>query len=290
MKHAFLIIAHNNIRILNILIEMLDDYRNDIYLLIDKKSKIKQSEIIPCKNSTLFNLERIDIRWGDYSQIKAELSLLKEAHKHDNYSYYHLLSGNDLPIKSQDYIHNFFKTHNGYEFIGFAQGQKAKCDCYNKVMKYHFFTKYYKGPLLIKIFFFIIRYIIEKIVNRVIKRTEDINFKKGCNWFSITNNCCEFILSKEYFIRKRFSFTRCGDEIFIQSLVYNSPFYNKCFCTSIEFEGCMREIDWNRGKPYVWTINDKEELCQSNKLFARKFSETDIHICTFIQEKLTKHN
>ena len=38
-----------------------------------------------------------------------------------------------------------------------------------------------------------------------------------------------------------------------------------------EYEGCMRLIDWKRGNPYVWTIADKEELEQSNRLFARKF-------------------
>lgn len=36
MKHAFLIIAHNELRILNILLNMLDDSRNDIYLHLDK--------------------------------------------------------------------------------------------------------------------------------------------------------------------------------------------------------------------------------------------------------------
>ena len=35
--------------------------------------------------------------------------------------------------------------------------------------------------------------------------------------------------------------------------------------------GCMRLIDWKRGNPYVWTLADKEELEQSNRLFARKF-------------------
>lgn len=291
MKHAYLIIAHNNTRILNILIETLDDLRNDIYLLIDKKSKIKDSDINLCKYSRLFKLERtIDIRWGDYSQIKAELYLMKEAHQRYDYSYYHLLSGNDLPIKNQDYIHSFFLAHKGYEFIGFAQGEKAESDCFNKVMRYHFFTKYYKGALLQKIFFFAIRLAVEKIINTLIKRKENIHFKKGCNWFSITNDCCHFILSKEKFIENRFKFTKCCDEIFLQSLIYNSSFYNKCFCTTIEFEGCMRKIDWNRGKPYVWTMNDKDELCQSNKLFARKFSEQDINIALFLKEQLTKKN
>lgn len=36
MKHAFLIIAHNEYPVLEVLLSMLDDERNDIYLHIDK--------------------------------------------------------------------------------------------------------------------------------------------------------------------------------------------------------------------------------------------------------------
>ena len=39
MKHAFLIIAHHEERILRVLLDMLDDARNDIYLHIDCRAK-----------------------------------------------------------------------------------------------------------------------------------------------------------------------------------------------------------------------------------------------------------
>ena len=39
MKHAFLIIAHNEYPVLEVLLSMLDDERNDIYLHIDKRAK-----------------------------------------------------------------------------------------------------------------------------------------------------------------------------------------------------------------------------------------------------------
>ena len=40
MKHAYLIMAYNNLDILEKLLKLLDDGRNDIYLYIDKKLKI----------------------------------------------------------------------------------------------------------------------------------------------------------------------------------------------------------------------------------------------------------
>lgn len=110
MKHAFLIIAHNELRILNILLTMLDDSRNDIYLHLDKKWKLNIQYLYhPQKANFFFVKKRMDIRWGDISSIKLEFKLFRMAYENGPYMYYHLLSGVDLPIKSQDYIHEFFK-------------------------------------------------------------------------------------------------------------------------------------------------------------------------------------
>lgn len=37
MKHAYLIMAHNQFHILEVLLNLIDDERNDIFLHIDKK-------------------------------------------------------------------------------------------------------------------------------------------------------------------------------------------------------------------------------------------------------------
>lgn len=47
MKHAYLIIAHSNLKQLQQLLLLLDDPRNDIYIHIDKKSKLNLNEIAP---------------------------------------------------------------------------------------------------------------------------------------------------------------------------------------------------------------------------------------------------
>lgn len=117
MKHAFLIIAHSQYDILKVLVELLDHPNSDIFILIDKKSPLPKNLI--CRFSTLHLLsKRIDIRWGDISQIKAELLLFKAALSFGGYSYYHLLSGVDLPIKPLNYIFDFFKRNDGKEFVG----------------------------------------------------------------------------------------------------------------------------------------------------------------------------
>ena len=53
MKHAYLIIAHSEYPILQILLSMLDEYGNDVYLHIDKRAKVLHREL----KSAEFNLQ-----------------------------------------------------------------------------------------------------------------------------------------------------------------------------------------------------------------------------------------
>jgi hypothetical protein len=72
MKHAYLIIAHHEFDILNMLIQAIDDERNDIFIHFDKK--VRNCPSLTTHYSNLYILEkRIDIRWGHCSQIEAEL-------------------------------------------------------------------------------------------------------------------------------------------------------------------------------------------------------------------------
>ena len=78
-KHAYLIVAHNNFYILEKLIRLIDDTRNDIYLHIDKKTKNFDFEYfkkIP-KHSNIYFIKRLNVGWGAFSLIKTELSLFK---------------------------------------------------------------------------------------------------------------------------------------------------------------------------------------------------------------------
>ena len=48
-----------------------------------------------------------------------------------------------------------------------------------------------------------------------------------------------------------------------------------------------REIDWSRGKPYVWQIHNYDLLIKSNALFARKFDPNNLEIADALYETLT---
>ena len=61
--HAYLILAHNNWDLLQILIRSIDDVRNEIFLHID--AKVQAIPEFKTEKSQLHVLEkRVDVRWG----------------------------------------------------------------------------------------------------------------------------------------------------------------------------------------------------------------------------------
>lgn len=75
MRHAYLIIAHNNEPLLQMLISILDDNRNDIYVHIDRKADFDGSTLRTSNSLLTILHERYDARWGDFSLVEAELEL-----------------------------------------------------------------------------------------------------------------------------------------------------------------------------------------------------------------------
>lgn len=278
--------AHGSLELLQVLVSMLDDERNDIFLHVDKKSNMLEGVMLATSHARLFILQnRIDVRWGNLSQIKAEYALFEEAFRHGPYAYYHLLSGQDLPIKSQDFIHRFFDLHQGKEFVGVNRGEEFEWDCRRKMMRYWLLTRFSRSKfgVLNAVTKRINKYL--SVVLSLVLHREKMNFAKGANWVSITHPCVEYVISQKPFVLQRFNFTYCPDEFFVQTLVWNHPqFREALYCEGDEYEGCMRLIDWKRGNPYVWTMADQKEILASNRLFARKFSEQDMNIVHWIKD------
>lgn len=144
--------------VLKTLLSMLDDERNDVYLHVDKRANELSSEVsrFKMKKAGFYMLENpMKVCWGDISQVKVEYRLFEAALSHGPYAYYHLLSGVDLPIQSQDYIHSFFSANEGKEFVGFWQCPVHQRDLERKVSRYYLFTERLKGGGL----FFALRFV-----------------------------------------------------------------------------------------------------------------------------------
>lgn len=227
---------------------------------------------------------------GGYSQIKVEMNLYKAAIK-DNNDYYHLISGVDMMIKSNAYFDKFFEDKD-CEFISFC-GSDWNKEALKRIKYYYLEDGRKKVNKIINKFGVLFQKILK--VNRV-KKLTNISIVGGSNWCSLTHSFVEYIISKEKWIEKHFSYTFCADEIFIHTLAFNSLFRNKIFLLKINeknndfdpdmYKANMRLIDWNRGKPYTFQNEDFEQLKNCPYLFARKFclsqtNEVSLHLLDY---------
>lgn len=277
MRFAYLIMAHHRFDILKLLLEDLDDERNDIFLHIDRKSKDFKADSIKsavCK-AKLILVDRIPVFWGDFSQILCELQLLKTAVRHGYHDYYHLMAGVEFPIKTQNHIYSFFEKYKGYEFVGYDN----KASFNDRIRYYYFFQKYRRckeknwieqhlydwgGKFLDKQ--------MQRGVNRI--RYHEAEYKKGyANW-SITHELACYIVSQERRIKRKYSYTLCADEVFLHTLVYNSSFYDKVYDKEDEYHSVMRLTTWEDKRNQLH-MDDLPMILKSDRLFARKFDSED---------------
>ena len=275
MRHAYMICAHNQFELLEKLILMLDDKNNDIFIHIDKKSgeiNEKYFESI-VKHSKIKFTKRIDVVWGNSSQIEAELILLEEATQ-NYHDYYHMLTGQDLPIKSNNDINKFFLENYGKEFVDFDIYGNETYNYKDRIM--YFYLPRPKNVKLISAYDILQKcfQIIQNIL--LIDRTKktSIHFKKGSVYFDVTHDFAQYIIEKmrkdDKYI-KAFKYTRCADEVFVQTILFNSEYYKK----HSNFQ--TRYIDWSKhgNSPEILNMSYLQELKNTSALYARKFSIVD---------------
>lgn len=275
--------AHKNTYVLERLLEQLDYENNDIYIHVDYKCTdfdwTKYKKIV--SKSQLFEIKkRIDVSWGSYSQIEAEMELLTESYFNRNYRYYHLMSGQDLALKPQREIHNFFEANDGSIYLNMVEVSEANRVDWN-------FSNTVYGRVSVKRIFLdraslssnigrkilglvdrFYAYIQAKFLMRDLVRSKNICLGYGSNWFSLPENAVKCVLDNRHKIEYYFKDSRCADELFIQSILKE----NKLTVVNDN----LRMIDWKRGDnahPYVWHKEDLTQLSKTEKLFARKFDE-----------------
>ena len=282
-KHAYLIMAHNDWDLLSKLFRCLDDKRNSLFVHIDKKSEFNPNLVFKPKNAECVFINRRKVSWGGYSQIAVELDLLSAALEAGTFDYYHLISVQDLPLKGQDYIHTFFEQNAGKNFILFDANAKKNHLVEERFQQYHFLQNSIGRNSGLWIAF------LERVerlsisiqkslkVNRISKYPHKVY--KGGNWFSITHEMASYVVSRKNDIKKWFNYSLCADELFLQTVAMESPLRETIIDDS------LREIDWERGKPYTYRSDDYELLMSSHNLFARKFSsDIDKNIIEMVYE------
>lgn len=284
-KHAYLIIAHNEPALLKTLVSLIDDERNDIFIFIDGKADINLFKNVKTNKSNLIYTKRNNNYWGGVSQIETEYILFETAANTGHYAYYHLLSGVDLPLKSQDYIHDMCRRLNGIEFVGIVSAEQEieRRTRYYYILQKHFRCSNVMQKILVKIpqkGFVKLQQLLH------VERNNGVEMRMGPQWVSITDDFCRYLISKKDEILHMFNHTFLCDEIFIPTVLWNSRFRDNIYDRDNQYHSCLRKIDWKRGYPYVWKYSDVTELLEGSEdyWFARKFTYQETKLINAISD------
>lgn len=274
MKIAILITAYKNENQLNDLITHLcKDF--DIYVHIDRRSSIN---VINSNRVRIY--KKYNSYWGSYNTVLAVLLLLQEASK-NNYDRYIQITGQDLPIKSNKFIIDFFESHREVEFFEYFElpSKNWESGGIDRVAKY-----WGKEPsklsgtakniaILIKAG---LKLFYKMPIASVLIRKINWKLYGGSNYMDLTDNSVKKILkfleeNSEFL--ERFKYTRIPEEIFFQTIIMNIK-----LDTVIE-NRILRYVDWESGPDYPKTLSiiDYQRVMESTYLFARKFDENKDH-------------
>ncbi len=277
MRIAHLILAHKNPIQLQRLLYALQHPSFFFYIHIDKKTNAAPFQYLANNKNVFFIKKRAKIYWAGFGTIQATVNGFKEI-PFSEYDYINVISAQDFPLKSADYIYNYILERSGTEFIT-CQSIEDEWPVAPRVRKYHLINWRIPG-----------KYRLENLVNFILpKRKFPLDYKivGRANWFTLTTNavkyCLDF-LDKNPAVIKYFKYCWGADEFIFSTILYNSSFRDK-------IENNLIYVDWSLGKahPKFLTVDDFDAMKDCLKLFARKFdAEKDAVILNMLEDYITQ--
>jgi Core-2/I-Branching enzyme len=213
-----------------------------------------------------------DMLWGGYSLVDAELrGMARLLEKDRQWTHYINLSGQDFPLKSQNYIRQFLRANPGKQFIQTLDQRKERPETLNRIS--HGFVER----------------------NKRIEGTGEVRDYLagatpyiGTQWKVVTRGFCAYVCHAPAAERFKdfYSNTFIADEAFFQTVMMN------CGDHGTVVNDDLRMIDWVpdghiKLRPRNFGAADFAALQSSSDLFARKFdAEEDENILPMLERHL----
>lgn len=114
MRQGILITAYRDIPMLEKLVTYFDE-DFEMFIHIDKRCREKLAALEGNEHLHLFRAYAVE--WGDYKHLLAIVMLMKEAYRHTDLEYFHLITGSDYPCLSLDSFKAFCKEHRNDNYL-----------------------------------------------------------------------------------------------------------------------------------------------------------------------------
>lgn len=231
---VYFILAHKNPVQLSELVSLLDDGKSLFFIHLDAKMKQENfKERIPNVHCH-FIKKRERCSWGTFSLVQATLNGMKEVSEYMNANYsgfeYHfiMLSGECLPLKSNNYLHQFLESNRNISFLHYWQLPYDKWfgGGWFRVEKVYWFS-YKKHP---KWNYWVNR-IVKKLrldflspLNRFKKLFSQFHFYGNSQWMILEKDLIDFVfgINQKYpEFNAVFKYTLAPDEMYFSTLILN---------------------------------------------------------------------
>jgi hypothetical protein len=277
MRFACLIVTYTAPELTTRMIKKLDNGDFDFYIHLDKKVDIETHRELFDMPNVFFIKDRIDVKWAGYTVVQASFNGLKAIRASGKkYEFINLLSGQDYPLKSADYISNFLSKQVGKQLIKHWDFETEWDEAFARIHQYHFTDREFKGV-----------YFLQRIINSLVKRKPptDLRFYGTSSTFWTLSPECAFYVMDYIAERPKFErflkFTWGADEFIFQTVIMNSHWKEQVHNNN------YRYIDWSGGgsHPRLLTSDDYEKIIQTDNILGRKFNMTvDAHVLDLIDE------
>lgn len=258
MHKVILIHAHDNLELLNRLVDTIASENHSIYVNVDLKADLDLTKI---SSKVRLIRNRIKIQWGGFSQVLAVLNSLREIEKNENnYEHVIFISGQHFPIVANNVIDERLLSGNEYICVRPIDGTARVADRYEK---FHF------GLGTINV-------ILSSLVNALVKKGPLPNGYVpywGSQWWVLSQECIQYILDfteRDSSFLNYFRFSMCCDEIFFQTIIMNSKFKQRIVNNNflyLDWTDCSKGLT---SSPNVLSPKDFNKIIQSESLFCRK--------------------
>lgn len=322
---AILFLVHKSPEQLSHLLKRLDDKRFDFYIHVDAKSDINrflpiESEI-KCSHVHWVR-NRVKTYFNDFSLVEATYNVMNAAYTEGVYMYYVLLTGQDYPIKNNDYIYKkLYESYPtayidmygvndaysigikwvkniGYSYFSQSLRKKLQSILGNKL----YYSSYGRiAKVLPKIYDFSMtrfRYSPRKRIEET-----EYTYSAGSHFWILPDMAIKHIINvfkHDTNINDIFHHVAAPEESYFQTVLSSMDGLKLPDGMFAQFENTTKEMDnpalrlikWyengkhTNGHPAIWNMDDHEFIDKAKALFARKFDMfIDNRIIDYLDKK-----
>ncbi len=261
------ILAHDHPDLLDALVQRLvPDF--SIYLHLDRASKLDPQHFTWVDQVTLIKRRRC--HWGSFNVTRAIIDFLHQANS-QGFDHYLLVSGQDLALKSNQEILDFFSQNRGTDFIQSLPLPSPVLRGGIERITRVYWQAPYRHTGVKRAFYNVVEYALELGYRTMLQpKVLSGKFFWGETWFALTHQTIQGVVNyldqNPDFIRL-FRGSRLGEELFLQTLVRRVSPPATLATDTITY------VDWSNGthgSPKTLDEEDLGALMQTQHLFARK--------------------